>query len=134
MNKKILIVDDEEAVRYVVKQILELEGCTVFCAEDAEQAFEILEEEDIHVFFLDLNLTGMGGIELCTEIRIGRPVDFICAITGFVTVFSIVQCREVGFDDFFVKPFDNSMLIKVTEQAFEKLERWHGYCDDWSIK
>jgi len=133
MEKKILVVDDEEAVRYVLKEVLGNEGFTVICAESAEEAFTVLKNEVIHVFIIDLHLPGISGIELCSEIRIGRPVDVKCAITGHGTVFSIVQCREVGFDDYIVKPFDNQMLINFANRAFEKLERWDSYCHDWSI-
>ncbi len=134
MNNKVMVVDDEEPVRFVMNEVFKLANFDVRLAESSEEALEILKrEEDIHVFFLDLNMPGMNGAELCGQIRIGRPLDFICAITGYGTVFSIAECLKAGFNDYFTKPFDNNQLLDVTRAAFVKLKRWQSYCNDWAL-
>lgn len=128
MNYKVMVVDDEEAVRYLVKEALGKSGYTVFCAESGKDALEILRKEiDISVFFLDLQLPRMNGIELCAEIRRKDPIGFICAITGYATIYSLIQCRKAGFDDYFVKPFDITTLISAAHSAFDRLKRWEEY-------
>lgn len=76
------------------------------------------------MIFLDLNLPGMDGMEFCKKIRRENHVGLIYAITGFVDLYSLIVCRNAGFDDFFAKPFSLEAILKAAEDAFEKLERW----------
>jgi CheY-like chemotaxis protein len=123
-EKKIMIVDDEEAIRGLMTQVFTGEGYKVGAAESAEEALTILKEEQYFLFFLDLNLPGMNGIELCRRIRADNPLAIVYAITGFGGVFEIFQCREAGFEDYFTKPVSLDILLKAAEHGSEKLERW----------
>ena len=109
MEKKILVVDDEASIRELFEDILGASGYKIFTAEGAEQALEILKQENIDVIFLDLKLFGMNGIELCRQIRSFNPVSLIHAMTGWSALFEIAECREAGFDDFFTKPISKRM-------------------------
>ena len=125
MNRKqILVVDDDQAMRDIIASAFRDEGYDVTTAETGEEALTILENEPIQVHFLDLQLPGITGLEVCKTIRERNPIAISFAMTGYVSVFHLIQCREVGFEDFFVKPFNVELLIKVAEQAFEKLDRW----------
>jgi DNA-binding NtrC family response regulator len=124
MEKKILVVDDEVSIRDLLKDAFVHAGYNVRLAEGAEQAFDILKEEDIRVIFLDLKLFGMNGIELCKQIKKNNPITIIFAMTGWAALYEIEECREAGFDDFFTKPAPIEMLLKVVDDAFEKLDRW----------
>ena len=75
------------------------------------------------MIFVDLRLSGMDGIEFCSTIRKDRPTDSIFAMTGYSSEYSQATCRDVGFDDYFVKPVAVSALTKAAEKAFERLER-----------
>jgi DNA-binding response OmpR family regulator len=121
---KILVVDDEPSVRELLKEAFSDAGYDVLLAEGGEQALDILKEERADVIFLDLKLFGMNGIELCRQIRKDRPLSLIYAITGWSALFEVEECREVGFDDYFVKPVRMEVLLKAVEDAFEKLNRW----------
>jgi DNA-binding response OmpR family regulator len=124
MTKKILVVDDEASVRDLLQDTLCNEGYKVRLAEGAEPAFEILEEENIKVIFLDLKLFGMNGIDLCKQIKRNNPTAIIFAMTGWAALYDIEECREAGFDDFFTKPVNIDVLLKAVGDAFEKLDRW----------
>jgi len=124
MGGKILVVDDEVSIRDLLKDIFSNAGYDVRLADGAEQAFDILKEEDIKVIFLDLKLFGMNGIELCKQIKKNNPITIIFAMTGWAALYEIEECREAGFDDFFTKPAQIEMLLKVVDDAFEKLDRW----------
>jgi CheY-like chemotaxis protein len=124
MEKKILIVDDDEAVRCLFDDLFSDSGYTVRSAENAEEALTVLGSDAIDVIFLDLKLFGMNGIELCRQIRKVKPISIIYAITGWATLFDIEECREAGFDDYFRKPVKLEVLTKAVEDAFEKLNRW----------
>ena len=125
-EKLVMVVDDEEQIREVFKTALESEGFKVVTAPTAEEALDILKMKNVNVFFLDLNLPGMNGLELCKLIRRDNPIAFIFAVTGYGSIFELVECREVGFDDYFKKPVDLGLLVEAAKESFNKLERWTG--------
>ena len=125
MDKKILVVDDEITIRELYVKVLTKSGYTVFAAGSAEEALELLEESPYLVYFLDLNLPGMNGVELCRNIKKQLPVSIIYAVTGYATFFEISSCREAGFDDYFTKPVQLSDLTEAAADAFRKLDKWN---------
>ena len=124
MEKKILVVDDEQGIRKMLETAFNNAGYSVTLAESAEEALEILEYNKIQVMFLDMKLPGMNGIELCRQIRKENPIACVFAITGFGSLFDLADCRDVGFDDYFLKPVDLNVILKTAKNAFEKIERW----------
>ena len=123
-EKKILVVDDEVHVRDMLEQAFSKAGYTVRLAESAEETLDILKDEKIQVMFLDLKLPGMNGLKLCRKIRKDFPIAIIHAITGYASLFEPADCREAGFDDYFIKPVDLEVLFKAAQDAFEKIDRW----------
>ena len=123
-EKRILVVDDEDAIRDIFELALTNAGYVVRSAETAEKAMEILKEESLMVIFLDLNLPGINGMEMCKIIRRDNPVGIIYAVTGYIDLFGLLECRKVGFDDIIAKPVKLEILLKAAEDAFEKIERW----------
>jgi DNA-binding NtrC family response regulator len=124
MARKILFADDEAAMRKVFEQAFSQKGYVVRLSESAEEALEILKQDNFNVMFLDLKLPEMNGVELCKQIRKINPMAIIYAITGYASLFEVVNCRDAGFDDYFTKPMDLEMLLKAGQDAFEKIERW----------
>ena len=123
-TKKILIVDDEEAITNLMTLVFSREGYEVKTAENGDQALKIIQKENIHVIITDLNMPEMNGIKLCRAIRKTVPMAMIFAMTGYASLFELADCREAGFDDYFVKPVNIKTLVKTAEDAFEKLNRW----------
>ena len=66
----------------------------------------------------------MNGVELCQEIRNSREMDFLCAMTGNSSAYGLVQCRQAGFDDYFLKPFDINNITNAVAYGVNKLKRW----------
>jgi CheY-like chemotaxis protein len=124
MDRKILVVDDEEPMRDVLSMAFSKEGYTVVCAASAEEALEILREQTIQVMFLDLKLPRMSGLDLCKLIRCQDPIACIFALTGYACLSDLLKCRQAGFDDCFAKPVRLSVLLKTAQDGFEKLDRW----------
>jgi DNA-binding response OmpR family regulator len=124
LKGKILVVDDEASIRELFSAVFIEADYEVIAAEGGEQALKILQLEDIDVIFLDLKLFGMNGIELCRQIRETKPISIIYAMTGWAPLFEIEECREAGFDDYFEKPLDMDMLVKLVAEAFARLNRW----------
>ena len=123
-EKKILVVDDEKAIISLMDQAFSRSGFIVAQAESAEAAIEILKQEKILVLFIDLNLPKMDGLELCKRVKKDNPISIIHAVTGYSSLFELVDCIDAGFDDYFKKPVDIRILIKAATEAFEKIERW----------
>ncbi len=124
MNNKIMVVDDELSIRKLLDRFFSKKGYDIITAESGEEALEILKGENIQVMFLDLKLPGMNGIDLCRQIRKDNSIACIYAMTGFGSLFELSDCRDAGFDDYFLKPVDLEVFIKTAEDAFSKLERW----------
>jgi len=131
---KIMVVDDEESIRKLFKTLLTKEGYTVITAESSEEALEILENQAIHVMFLDIKLSGISGIELCKKIKFNKPASICIAVTGYSSIFELTNCREAGFDDYFLKPVKLDLIIKAAADSFEKLERWKRKYNEYSTK
>ncbi|MCK5193792.1 MAG: response regulator [Desulfobulbaceae bacterium] len=124
MENTILVVEDEEPIRLLYKNAFEKQGYTVLTAEDGITAIEILSSANVQVMFLDLGLPGMDGVELCRKIRSTHPIAIISAVTGYASLFELADCREAGFDDYFIKPVNLPTLFKAAEDAFDRLMRW----------
>jgi DNA-binding response OmpR family regulator len=123
-SRTVLVVDDEPEIRELLEHALSEKGYEVVLAETGEEALEILSERKILMQLLDLQLPGITGMDVCRKSCEMNPVAIKYAMTGYVSVFHLVECREVGFDDYFVKPFSIDMILTRIEQAFEKLDRW----------
>ena len=124
---KILVVDDEISIRNLFVDAFDKDDYTVVTAATAEEALELLAKENIKVIFLDLNLPEMNGIELCKKVRQFHPLAIIHAITGYNSLFELVDCRRSGFDDYFTKPLKPEEIRKAARDAFEKLDRWTSF-------
>ena len=123
-EKKILVVEDESGIRKLYQQAFKKAGYLVEEAESAERALEVIFNKNFDVMILDLNLPMMNGMELCRQIKQNRPMSIVFAATGYASLFELSECRESGFDDYFIKPVDMKKLIKAVETAFETVARW----------
>ncbi len=122
--KRVLVVDDEKEISELFRRVLETAGYKVETAESGEQALEILEQEKFPLLLFDLNLPGIDGTELCRKARKLMPISIIFAITGFASLYHLHDCREAGFDDYFIKPISIKTLIEEVELASKKIDRW----------
>jgi CheY-like chemotaxis protein len=123
-EKKILVVEDQEQIRKTYKRILERAGYLVIAAKSAEEALEILPKHPCNVLFLDIDLPGMDGIELCKIIRRQWPMAITHAVTAYASLYQLSECRDAGFEDYYIKPLKAADMRRAAELAFEKLERW----------
>lgn len=123
-QKRILVVDDEQPIRDMYSQAFSRAGYTVRAAKSAEEALDILKQEQYWVLFLDLDLPGMNGVDLCRQIRKQYPMAIAYAVTGNASLFELSDCRNAGFEDYFTKPASLPDLLDAAEHAFKKLARW----------
>jgi len=125
VDKKILVVDDEQSIRALLSKAFTRAGYEPVVAADADEALAILEKDTIMVVFTDLKLPGMNGIELCRKIKRDTPLACVYVMTGYSSMFELADCRDAGAEDYFTKPVSIDIFMKAASAAFEKLERWN---------
>lgn len=108
--EKILIVDDEERIRNLLRLYLEREGYVIDEAEEGKTALEKALNEDYQLIVLDLMLPEMDGIEVCRKLREKKTTPVIM-LTARGEESSRIQGFEVGADDYVSKPFSPRELI-----------------------
>jgi two-component system, OmpR family, response regulator MprA len=111
---KILVVDDERAVRESLRRALELEGYTVDLAEDGEEALERLrgsEEDEADAVILDVLMPGIDGLEVCRRLRSDGNAVPVLMLTARAEVDSRVAGLDAGADDYLPKPFALAELL-----------------------
>ena len=107
---KVLIVDDEERIRRLLKMYLEREDYIIDEAEDGNEALLKATENDYDVILLDIMMPGKDGIEVCRELREFKATPVIM-LTAKGEEINRVQGFEVGTDDYIVKPFSPREVV-----------------------
>jgi two-component system response regulator MprA len=110
---KILVVDDERAVRESLRRALELEGYEVDLAEHGEEALERLgrAHADADAVILDVLMPGIDGLEVCRRLRAERNSVPVLMLTARAEVDSRVAGLDAGADDYLPKPFALAELL-----------------------
>ncbi|KGP70924.1 response regulator transcription factor [Pontibacillus yanchengensis] len=107
---KILVVDDEDRIRRLIRMYLERENFEVTEAEDGDEALQYALDDDFDVILLDLMMPGKDGIEVCRELREKKATPVIM-LTAKGEEANRVQGFEVGTDDYIVKPFSPREVV-----------------------
>ncbi|MBU5245850.1 two-component system response regulator PhoP [Bacillus halotolerans] len=105
MNKKILVVDDEESIVTLLQYNLERSGYEVITASDGEEALKRAETENPDLIVLDVMLPKLDGIEVCKQLRQQKLMFPILMLTAKDEEFDKVLGLELGADDYMTKPF-----------------------------
>ena len=117
---KILIVDDEKAIRNSLKEILEMEEYQVDTAENGTEALEKADKEKFDTIFCDIKMPGIDGIEVLTTL-IERGVETpIVMISGHGDISTAVDCIKKGAFDFIEKPLDLNRVLITLKNATDK--------------
>lgn len=117
--KKILVVEDEEKIRDVVKSFLESKGFTVILAEDGKKALELFERENISMVLLDLMLPKISGEEVCITLRKKSRVPIIM-LTAKSNEADMLTGLGIGADDYITKPFSLKALYARMEAVMRR--------------
>jgi two-component system KDP operon response regulator KdpE len=118
-SAKILIVDDAQQVRRVLRNALSAEGYTIFEAGTGEEALESIRASTPNAILLDVNMPGIGGLETCRELR--RTLDVpILMLTVRNAERDKVLALDAGADDYVVKPFGMQELLARIRVALRR--------------
>jgi DNA-binding response OmpR family regulator len=126
--KKILVVEDEEHIRKLIKMYLEKSGFKVIEANDGNAALRSFEQEKPHLIILDLMLPFISGEEVAREIRKSSNIP-ILMLTAKADEENRVQGLEIGADDYVVKPFSPRELVLRVKNILKR-----SYPDEQEIK
>ncbi len=111
---KILIIDDEAAIRGALKEILEYESFTVEEAADGEAGLKMSEKENFDLIFCDIKMPRMDGMEVLEKLKEKGIETPVIIITGHGTIDTAVEALKKGAYDFIQKPLDlNRVLVTV---------------------
>ena len=118
---KILVVDDEEGVRSVVKTYLEYLDLTIKTASDGVEALKLVERESFDVILTDVLMPHMDGLTLIDEVRKVQPDIEIVIMTGYASVNTAVEAVKKNVFDYIIKPFKNMQAVYNT--LYRAIER-----------
>ena len=117
---KILVIDDERAIRNTLKEILEMESHEVETAENGRIALDKAKQQQFDLIFSDIKMPEMDGMELLTALREAEIDSPVVMISGHGTIETAVECIKKGAFDFIIKPIDLNRLLITTKNALEK--------------
>ncbi len=121
LEGNLLVIDDEEAIRNVIRRLFRATGIQVFSAGSGEDGIAILKENPIDVLLTDLRLPGINGIDVLREAKkIEKNIEVI-VMTAYGTIDTAVDAMKLGAFDFLTKPFET--LEKVKRSVELALER-----------
>jgi two-component system, OmpR family, KDP operon response regulator KdpE len=112
-GSRILVVDDEPQMRRVLRSTLSALGFVVADAESGEAAMERVRQEKFDLILLDINMTGLSGLETCRAIRSRSDVGIIM-LTVRDRSLDKIEALDAGADGYVTKPFDvNELLARI---------------------
>ncbi|MEO8573670.1 MAG: sigma-54 dependent transcriptional regulator [Pyrinomonadaceae bacterium] len=118
----ILVVEDEELMRSILRRLLEGSGYDVVTADSAESALAAFGENDISATITDIKMSGMDGIELLDRIKAIDADALVVVMTAYSSVDSAVAALRKGAYDYVTKPFVNDDLLQTVKNAIQQRE------------
>lgn len=119
-RKKILVVDDEPDVRWVLKNLLEKRGYDVITKKNGEEAIDIIQMNNVGLILLDIKMPKMDGMEVLEKTRAIDVRMPVIMMTAHSDVRNAVKSMKLGAFDYLIKPFDNEELLLTVERGLEK--------------
>ncbi|MEG0127701.1 response regulator transcription factor [Clostridium sp.] len=126
MAYKVLIIDDEEDIRNLIRIYLENEGYETTLASSGEDGMKIIENDFYDLILLDIMMEGINGIETCIEIRkkTNTPIIFL---TAKGSELDKLQGLSVGADDYISKPFSSLELLARVKAQIRRYRMYNNF-------
>lgn len=122
MNEKILLVDDEQGIRNVLKIYLQDAGFDVSTADDGKKAAEKINTQSFDIVLTDIRMPGMDGISLLKHIKRETPDTEVIMITGHGEFKLAIESLKLDAVDFISKPIDNDALEIALKRARDRID------------
>jgi DNA-binding NtrC family response regulator len=119
-KRKILVVDDEDALRTVLSGELVSEGYDVRTAADGDDAISHLQKESFDLILLDIKMPRMNGFEVLKSVKEKYPRTKVVMLTGFADLKNAIESKKLGAEDFVSKPYDLVDLLTTIERVLSE--------------
>src|SRR5689334_22740673 len=119
-SPRVLVVDDEKVIREILSDFLTMEGYVVRTVVDGSSALRELERRSYNLVISDLNMPGMGGLELLEKISDLKTNVLTVIMTGFGTVETAIEAMKKGAYDYILKPFKIEEVVHVVERGLDR--------------
>lgn len=116
-KSRILVVDDEDALRTVLSSELEGEGYEVDSAADGDEAIDIVQKKLFHLVLLDIKMPKVDGFQVLKFIKEKHPNVKVVMLTGFADLKNAIESKKLGAEDFVSKPYDLVDLLTTIERV-----------------
>ncbi len=120
MNKKLLVIDDEQIVLDSVKRILSKESYTLTLTTKSREGLKLALSEDFDLILTDIKMPEIGGMRVLRDIKREKPETPVVILTGYATVKSAVGAMKLGASDYLEKPFLPDVLLRTIEKVISK--------------
>ena len=117
ITPKVLIIDDDDDLRYSLKRVLSGRQYEVIEAGSGEDGLVQAEKHSPHVILLDNRMGGMSGMEALQHLRGINPNVMIILMTAYGTTQTTIEAMKFGAFDYIMKPFDLKKILTLTESA-----------------
>lgn len=118
-TKKILVVEDEQALREIIVSLLKENHHDVFEAKNGREALDLLSQHTFTLILSDIKMPVMDGLEFFTHSQLNFKHIPVVFITAFGDYENMLKALRLGAFDFIKKPFDDEEVIKVVDRALE---------------
>ncbi len=122
IQKRILVVDDDESLRWVTQAQLQQSGYLADAAANGVEALDRIRDAQPDMVITDLMMPGMTGLELLKRIRADYPEVIVIVVTAFGTVETAVEAMKAGAYDYITKPVNMDELRLIVGRGLEHLE------------
>ena len=117
---KVLVIDDERAIRYSMKEILEMEGYEVETAENGQEGLQKAQKEKYDAIFCDIKMPVMDGTEMLSKVVEEGIETPVIMVSGHADITTAVDCIKKGAFDFIEKPLDLNRILITIKNATDK--------------
>jgi len=114
---KLLVVDDEDALRTVLSSELQSEGYSVDSASDGDEAITMLQNKAFDLILLDIKMPRVDGFEVLRFVKEQFPQTKVIMLTGFADLKNAIESKKLGAEDFVSKPYDLVDLLSTIERV-----------------
>ncbi len=125
MSRRMLIVDDEETIRWALREIFMGDGWRVDCAADGDEADGLLQRTTYDFIITDLKMPGVSGTELIRKARRRNPGTGVIVLTGFAALETAVAALRLRAWDYVTKPCEVRYLKQRIDEFLEETEDQH---------
>jgi two-component system nitrogen regulation response regulator GlnG len=116
---KLLLIDDEEDVRYSIQRIFDSPEIELATAASGEEGLKVIPKFKPDLVLMDVRMTGMTGLETLRRIRQNDPKLLVILMTGYGTTQTTIEAMKLGAYDYLLKPFDIAKLKEVVASALK---------------